>query len=50
MQRVLNLMKCIPEEKFDYAVSLLQGNAYDWWETIPGSDTQPPVLTWNDFL
>ena len=33
------------EEKFDYAVSLLQDDAYDWWETIPGSDAQPPNLT-----
>ena len=49
-QRVLNQMRCTPEEKFDYAVSLLQGNAYAWWETVPGNDVQPPVLTWDDFL
>ena len=49
-QRVLNLMKCTSEEQFDYAVSLLQEDAYAWWETIPGSDVQPPVLTWDDFL
>ena len=28
-QRVLNMIKCTPEEKFDYAMSLLQGNAYE---------------------
>ena len=49
-ERVFNLMQCIPEEKFDYVVSLLQGDAYAWWETIPDSTAQPPVLTWNDFL
>ena len=43
-------MRCTPEEKFDYAVSLLQGNAYAWWETVPGNDVQPLVLTWDDFL
>ncbi|XP_065880121.1 uncharacterized protein [Euphorbia lathyris] len=43
-------MKCTPEEKFDYAVFLLQGDAYDWWETIPNSTVQPPVLKWDDFV
>ncbi|XP_065861824.1 uncharacterized protein [Euphorbia lathyris] len=50
IERVFNLMKCTPEEKFDYAVFLLQGDAYDWWETIPNSTVQPPVLTWDDFV
>ena len=39
------MMHCGDEEKFDYAVSLLQDDAYDWWETIPDADTQPPKLT-----
>ena len=43
------MMHCEDEEKFDYAVSLLQDDAYDWWETIPNSDAQPPKLTWDDF-
>ncbi|KAG8369537.1 hypothetical protein BUALT_Bualt14G0023800 [Buddleja alternifolia] len=49
-ERVFSLKQCTPEEKFDYAVSLLQGDAYAWWETIPDSTVQPPILTWNDFL
>ncbi|WOH07597.1 hypothetical protein DCAR_0727029 [Daucus carota subsp. sativus] len=48
-KRVFNMMHCEDEEKFDYAVSLLQDDAYDWWETIPDSDAQPPKLTWDDF-
>lgn len=48
--RVFNMMRCGPEERFDYAVSLLQEDAYDWWETVPNSDIRPPVLTWEDFL
>ena len=43
-------MCCTSEEKFDYAVSLLQSDAYDWWETVPNSTVQPPILTWDDFL
>ena len=49
-ERVLNMMQCTPNEKFDYAVSLLQGNAYDWWETEPNATVQPPILQWEDFL
>ena len=49
-ERVFNLMQCTPDEKFDYAIFLLQGDAYSWWKTIPQSMVQPPVLTWDDFL
>ena len=49
-ERVFNLMQCTPDEKFDYAVFLLQGDAYNWWKTIPRALEQPPVLQWNDFL
>ena len=31
-------------------MSLLQGDAYDWWETVPGALVRPPVLTYEDFL
>ena len=49
-ERVFNQMGCILEERFDYAVSLLQGDAYNWWETVPHAMIQPPVLSWDDFL
>ncbi|MBN8156840.1 retrotransposon gag domain-containing protein, partial [Vibrio vulnificus] len=39
-----------PDEKFDYAVFLLQGDAYNWCKTVPQSLIQPPVLKWDDFL
>ena len=42
-ERVFDLMQCTPEERFDYAVFLLQGDAYSWWKTIPHSRVQPPV-------
>ena len=38
------------EEQFVFIVSLLQGDAYDWWETIPNATARPPVLTYADFL
>ncbi|XP_042023101.1 uncharacterized protein LOC121770438 [Salvia splendens] len=49
-ERVFNQMGCILEERFDYAVSLLQGDAYNWWETVPHAMIQPPVLSCDDFL
>ena len=49
-ERVLNMMQCTPEEEFDYVVSLLQGNAYDWWETVLNATVQPQILQWEDFL
>ena len=49
-ERVFDLMYCTPEERFDYAVFLLQGDAYSWWKTVPNSRVQLPVLTWEDFL
>ena len=29
-ERVFSMMRCTMEEQFDFAVSLLQGDAYDW--------------------
>ena len=49
IKRVFNMMHCGDEEKFDYAVYLLQDDAYDWWETVPNSDAQPQKLTWDNF-
>ena len=37
IERVFDLMQCTPEERFDYAVFLLQGDAYNWWKTVPQS-------------
>ncbi|KAJ8761995.1 hypothetical protein K2173_006597 [Erythroxylum novogranatense] len=48
-ERVLVQMKCSDEEKLEYAVSLLQGDALHWWESVPQSQAVPPVLTWRDF-
>ena len=47
---VFRMMRSTPDEQFDFAVSLLQRDAYDWWETIPGAMARPPTLTYDDFL
>ncbi len=50
MDRVFKILHCPNELKFEYSVSLLQGDAYDWWKTIPYSLVEPLVLTWDDFI
>ncbi len=50
MDRVFKKLHCPDELKFEYSVSLLQRDAYDWWKTIPHNLVEPPVLTWDDFI
>ena len=38
------------QDRFEFIVSLLQGDAYDWWETVPRALVRPTVLTYEDFL
>ncbi len=47
MERVFKKLHCTDELKFEYSVSLLQRDAYDWWKTISHSLVEPPVLTWE---
>ena len=49
-ERIFRLMRCTVKDQLDFAVSLLQGDTYDWWETVPGATEQPPILTYDDFL
>ena len=49
-ERIFTLMGCSMEDRFEFIVSLLQGDAYDWWETIPRALVRPAVLTYEDFL
>ena len=34
LRRVLNEVKCSPEQVATYEVSLLQGATYDWWKLV----------------
>ena len=43
-------MRCSMDKQYDFTVSLLQGDAYDWWETVPGATMRPTILTYSDFL
>ncbi|XP_011071700.1 uncharacterized protein LOC105157096 [Sesamum indicum] len=50
IERVLDRIECTSEQKLRYAVSLLEKDALDWWEIVPGSKNQPVNLTWNNFI
>ena len=43
-------MKCTPEEQFDFTVSLLQGDAHNWWETVSNATVRSPIRTYADFV
>ncbi|KAL0404098.1 UNVERIFIED_CONTAM: hypothetical protein Sradi_2050600 [Sesamum radiatum] len=49
-ERVLDRIECTVEQKLKYAVSLLEKDALDWWETIPRSRDREITLTWDEFL
>ena len=38
------------EDQFAFVVSLLQGDAYDLWKTVPNATVRSPVLNYSDFL
>ncbi len=42
MDRVFKKLYCPDEQKFEYSMSLLQGDVYDWWKTIPHRLAEPP--------
>ncbi len=50
MERIFKKLHCMEDLKFEYSASLLHGDPYEWWKTIPHSLVEPLVLTWNDFL
>ena len=50
IERLFTLMGSTEEDQFFLIVSLLQRDAYDWWETVPHALARPPVLTYADFL
>ncbi len=48
-RRVLKQLHCTLKQNLEGAVSLLQDNAYQWWDTI-SSEVQPDQITWDFFL
>ena len=34
LQRLMEEVRCPPDQRATYAISLLQGSAYDWWKLV----------------
>ena len=50
LERVLEEVRCPPDQRASCAVSLLQGEAYDWWKLVLKSPGIPNALTWEFFV
>ena len=50
LERVLEEVRCPPDQRASCAVSLLQGEAYDWWKLVLKSPGIPNPLTWEFFV
>ena len=49
-ERVLEEVRCPPDQRASCEVSLLQGEAYDWWKLVLKSPRFPNPLTWEFFV
>ena len=50
LERVLEEVRRPPDQRASCAVSLLQGEAYDWWKLVLKSSGIPNPMTWEFFV
>ena len=50
LQRIVEEVRCPPDQRVTCAVSLLQGNAYDWWKLVLRSSMLPDHIPWEFFF
>ena len=50
LERVLEEVRCPPDQRASCVVSLLQGEAYDWWKLVLKSPGIPNPMTWEFFV
>ena len=50
LERVIEEVRCPPDQRASCAVSLLQGEAYDWWKLVIKSPRIPNPMTWKFFV
>ena len=50
LERVLEEVRCPHDKRESCAVSLLQGEAYDWWKLVLKSPGIPNPMTWEFFV
>ncbi len=47
--RVLRQLYYTPEQNLEVVMSLLQNDAYQWWDTV-SREVKPEQITWEFFL
>ena len=50
LQRILEEVRCLPDQRVSCAVSLLQSEAYDWWKLVLQIPRIPNPMTWEFFV
>ena len=50
LQRILEEVRCPPDQRVSCAVSLLLSEAYDWWKLELRSPRIPNSMTWEFFV
>ena len=50
LQRIMEKVRCPPDQRVACAVSLLQGSAYDWWKLVLRSPRVPDPIPWEFFV
>ena len=50
LQRIVEEVRCPPDQRLACAVSLLQGNAYDWWKLVLRSPRLLDPTPWEFFV
>ena len=50
LQRLMEDVKCPPDQRVTCAISLLQGSGYDWWKLVLRSLRHPDPISWEFFV
>ena len=50
LHRVLDEVRCPPEQRVSCVVSLLQSGAYDWWKLVLRRPRLPDPMPWDFFV
>ena len=50
LQRIMDEVRCPPDQRVACAVSLLQGSAYDLWKLVLRSLRLPSPIPWDFFV
>ena len=50
LQRILEEVRCPPDQRVSCVVSLLQSEAYGWWKLVFRSPRNPNPMTWEFFI